>query len=49
LIPVDREWATGMARIVSADLLDTTSNQVRHDPAKLAAAILRFAQCDHAS
>jgi uncharacterized cofD-like protein len=43
LIPVERDSSAGAARIVTADLLDTSSNQVRHDPAKLAAAILRFA------
>jgi uncharacterized cofD-like protein len=30
-------------RIVAADLLDTSNDQVRHDPAKVANAILRFA------
>jgi hypothetical protein len=34
---------------VTADLLDTSGDQVRHDPAKLAAAILRFANGSVAS
>jgi uncharacterized cofD-like protein len=44
LIPFD-SWgvSAGSARLVAADLLETTGNQVRHDPAKLAAAILRLA------
>jgi uncharacterized cofD-like protein len=44
LVPPDDDWSTGTARTVFTDLLDTTSNQVRHDPAKLAAAILCLAQ-----
>jgi uncharacterized cofD-like protein len=34
--------AAGCARLVEADLLDTNGSQVRHDSAKLAAAILRL-------
>jgi len=36
--------AAGAARVVEADLLDTSSDHVRHDGAKLAAAILKIAQ-----
>ena len=43
-ISVDRDWSHGQARVVAADLLDTTGDQVRHDPAKLADAILRLAR-----
>ena len=42
LIPVAR-MSSRTARLVTADLLDTTGDQVRHDPAKVANAILRFA------
>jgi uncharacterized cofD-like protein len=48
-IRVERDSPAGPVRIVTADLLDTNSNQVRHDPAKLAAAVLRFAQYDDVS
>jgi uncharacterized cofD-like protein len=33
------------ARIIEADLLDTNSDQVRHDSYKLAAAIIQIAKC----
>ena len=49
LIPVERVWLAGPARVVADDLLETTGNQVRHDPAKLAAAILRVARCGRTS
>ena len=42
LIPVAR-MSSRTARLVTADLLDTTGDQVRHDPAKVANAVLRFA------
>ena len=36
--------AAGRAKVFEADLLDTGSDHVRHDGAKLAAAILDIAQ-----
>jgi uncharacterized cofD-like protein len=46
LIPCERSLpSAGAARVVGGDLLDTTSNQVRHDSDKLAAAILWLARC----
>jgi uncharacterized cofD-like protein len=48
-IPVEPVSSAGTARIVTADLLETTGSQVRHDPAKLAPAILRFALCGRPS
>lgn len=49
LIPVERAWSAGTARVMAVDLLETTGNQVRHDSAKLANAILSLALADRAS
>jgi uncharacterized cofD-like protein len=44
-IPLDScEVSESTARLVSADLLETTGSHVRHDPAKLADAILSLAE-----
>jgi uncharacterized cofD-like protein len=50
LIPCARQLpSAGPALVVEGDLLDTAGDQVRHDPHKLAAAILWLARCGRPS